>query len=292
MTMTPPLVANTAEYPANGTRPLAERGRADALPAIFTGPLESLPRPACGDSSVDGLRFTFRELAEPSVMAALQEAFAPAYPDGDRRAVASMWSKWLFNAVLPTVVGLLLTRARAWVGDDSSVGIVLDRAGRPERFWIAVHGDVTATVPIATGLERLAHERLAPTIEALTTVSGASRNVFWSNAGNSLEYLVGEMARHPAITPAVLEQAYAFLERRRLTDGRRNPLFRPVRYQPAAGAGAAVRRQRRVCCIRYLLPELSYCANCPLACRQPAGERGGERGGRRALERPTRQEAT
>lgn len=257
---------------------------------VFAGPLESLPRPLRGDASRDGLRVTFRELGDATVMAAIQERFAAVYPGGDRRAVASMWSKWLFNAVLPSVVGLLLAEGRVCVADDASLGVVLDAAGYPERFWIRDHGDVTATVTIDAGFETLLRDRLAPLIEAMSSVSGASRNVFWSNAGNAVEYLVGEMARHPAITPAILQQAYAFFECHRFADGQRNPLFRPVRYDLPGDEGPAERR-RRVCCIRYLLPETSYCANCPLACRERRdGVSAGKAVARRDARRSPRQE--
>ncbi|HDZ38600.1 MAG TPA: hypothetical protein ENH62_09990 [Marinobacter sp.] len=46
-------------------------------------------------------------------------------------------------------------------------------------------------------------------------------------------------------------------------DGRRNPLFQPVNYLIAT-TGEGHDRRRRLCCIRYLIPELDYCSNCPL----------------------------
>lgn len=107
-----------------------------AFRAVFIGPLASLPQPVCGESDDGGLYLTFRQLGDPTVLAMIQERFAPAYPGGDRRAVASMWSKWLFNALLPPVTGLLLTEGRACTADDSSVGVVLNEAGYPQRFWI------------------------------------------------------------------------------------------------------------------------------------------------------------
>ena len=265
--MTTPL-ANPVARPDPHAASLPQARDVAAFRAVFTGPLASLPQPVCGEPDDGGLYLTFRQLGDPTVQAMIQERFAPAYPDGDRRAVASMWSKWLFNALLPTVTGLLLTEGRGCTADDSSVGVVLSEAGYPQRFWIRETGDVTAPVAIPVGLAALARQRLSPVIDALSTVSGASRNVFWSNAGNTLEYVIGEMARHPAITPLMLEQGYAFLECRRLDDGQRNPLFRPVRYRAPAGETGSVERQRRVCCIRYLLPNLSYCSNCPLNCRR------------------------
>ncbi|MCL7744392.1 siderophore-iron reductase FhuF [Guyparkeria hydrothermalis] len=236
--------------------------------SVFSGPLARLPRPVLGEWSGEGVSLTLRQLRDPSALAVILERFAPNYPGGDRRAVASMWSKWFFNAVLPPVVGLLLAERRACIADDASVGVIIDASARPSRFWLRESGDITDPVSVETGMERLVRERLSPVVEALSVASGASRNVFWSNAGNSVEYLVGEMARHPAITPATLQVAYAFFECRRFGDGLRNPLSRPVRYRAIADESRGVERQRRVCCIRYLLPEVSYCANCPLACRR------------------------
>jgi ferric iron reductase protein FhuF len=184
-----------------------------------------------------------------------------------------MWSKWFFGGVLPAITGLLLGQGRACASDDASVGVVLDGVGYTRRLWIREGGEIVVRATVVSGLEALVRDRLSPVVEALADASGASRNVFWSNAGNTLEYLIGEMARHPSITPSTLHDAYGFLDTRRLGDGERNPLFRPVRYRQVAGEGNPVERTRRACCIRYLLPEMSYCANCPLNCAARSGER-------------------
>jgi ferric iron reductase protein FhuF len=67
-------------------------------------------------------------------------------------------------------------------------------------------------------------------------------------------------------TPVVSEPAQALMESRTLPDGRRNPLYRPVGYVEPAHTDVP-NRVRRLCFIRYLIDELGYCTNCPLACR-------------------------
>ena len=62
---------------------------------------------------------------------------------------------------------------------------------------------------------------------------------------------------------------FAVLQSAKRPDGTRNPLYQPVRYIELEGA-AMPWRQRRVCCIRYLLPELELCENCPLLDTPPA----------------------
>ncbi|WP_371348899.1 (2Fe-2S)-binding protein [Ancylobacter sp. IITR112] len=64
-----------------------------------------------------------------------------------------------------------------------------------------------------------------------------------------------------------LRHGRKLLARRRLASGAANPLAEPVRYL-ADGT-----RQRRVCCLRHLVPALAYCGTCPLD-RPPAVRSG------------------
>lgn len=100
-------------------------------------------------------------------------------------------------------------------------------------------------------------------IDSLARASGLTRRVLWSNAGNLFERVIGHCAQllgeaHPGV-----RQGRELLARRRLVAGAINPLAEPVRYL-ADGT-----RQRRVCCLRYLIPTLPYCETCPLD-RDPA----------------------
>ena len=89
------------------------------------------------------------------------------------------------------------------------------------------------------------------------------------------------VAKHPgaAFVLDVVNQTYR-------PDGRANPFFNTVRYRdrpdapPSRGhdgddlvmSRAPDRRwrQRRVCCVRYLLPDRPLCANCPLLSAPPS----------------------
>jgi ferric iron reductase protein FhuF len=107
-------------------------------------------------------------------------------------------------------------------------------------------------------------DHLDPLVAALSGYSRLSPRVFWSNAANYVEWMVSAIAsRMPA---ARVDDARAMLELRQRVDGRDNPLYRPVRYRTEGeGRAAITRRQRRVCCVRYLVPDRSLCANCPLS---------------------------
>ncbi|MGM0984373.1 MAG: siderophore-iron reductase FhuF [Pseudomonadota bacterium] len=237
-----------------------------SLARLYVGPLRHLAPPTIAPAAPEGM--PARDLLDPTRLAALLERFGARYGHGDRRAVASLWSKWHFSplAAHGLAANLLLERDLPLGLDElrmqqspegQTTGLVLRHAGRPL-------AELASPARFATLLEG----HLAPLIEALAAVSGASPRVFWSNAGNYFEYFANALADHPLATADIAEPAREMLESRSLPDGRRNPLHQPVRY--VEGNDGTSRRVRRLCCIRYLIDELGVCGNCPLACRQRA----------------------
>ena len=118
----------------------------------------------------------------------------------------------------------------------------------------------------------LLDDHLQPLFQAMASQVKVSPKVLWSNAGNYFENLLNLMAR--AGMPAErLAAGRALLETRVRPDGSRNPLFQPVQYLPVTDEQGqpTMRRERKVCCVRYLLPELELCGNCPLKVK-PSGK--------------------
>lgn len=234
-----------------------------SLARLYVGPLQHLAPPAIAPVAPDGM--PARELLDPARLDALLTRFGVQYGRGDRRAVASLWSKWHFAALIAhgLATNLLLERDLplgldelhlAQSPEGKTTGLVLRHAGRP-----------LAELDPHSRFATLLDAHLSPLIEALAAVTGASPRVFWSNAGNYLEHFAGALADHPMAAPDVSEPAKALMASPTLPDGRRNPLHRPVRY--VEDEDGAPRRVRRLCCIRYLIDELGVCGNCPLACR-------------------------
>ncbi|WP_304526158.1 siderophore-iron reductase FhuF [Halomonas sp. I5-271120] len=243
------------------------------LDALYTGPMEGLTPPKVGPIQAPAL--PMRDLLTPERFEAELVRFRAGYgyqsEQGDRRALVSLWSKWHFGALLaPYLAANLLLERDLPMGLDE-MGVWLTAEGRTERLQLAHAGRPLTSLDGFTRFSTLIDDHLTPLIGRLAALSGASAKVFWSNAGNTLEYFLNAVEAHPMATPGIAEEGHRLLASRTTANGRRNPLYQPVRYfQPECQGEAdasATQRVRRLCCLRYLLPELGYCGNCPLSNR-------------------------
>lgn len=203
----------------------------------------------------------------------------------DRRALASEWSKQYFSRLLPPVLAAVLLLDLALPLALNDMGLLFDDRGAPLAFKLFSAPSCPRPPQAGSRLAPLVDGHLAPLIDALARHTRLSPRVFWSNAGNHIEWMLTAVAAFPdaplAAVTARLDEARAMLKARHRTDGRPNPLYLPVRYldaRPAAATRPTARdglpeppwRQRRVCCVRYLLPGTELCGNCPLLDASPA----------------------
>lgn len=234
-----------------------------ALESLYSGPLEKLTPPGVGKPSAQSSILQAKDLLDPDQLADQLTRFSTKYAQSDPRAVASIWSKWHFSALISsTLVANLLLEYDLPVGLDE-VSVEVGPEGQTRRLWVTDTGRPLGCQSAFGRFSTLIDSHLVPLITALAEYSGASPKVFWSNAGNLFEYFTEALQAHPMAKSRSIELARELLASRHLQDGRRNPLFQPVNYLPAA-AGGGCERRRRLCCIRYLIPELEYCSNCPL----------------------------
>ena len=193
---------------------------------------------------------------------------APRSAD-ERRGLASEWSKDYLSRLLPPVVAAILVTGHCLPLALTSIELILGDAGEPLAFKMPAAGNPFAPAEpdqIGDPFRRFApliDDHLEPLVAALSCYSRLSPRVFWSNAANYVEWMVSAIASR--MPDARVDDARAMLELRQRADGRDNPLYRPVRYRTEGeGSAATTRRQRRVCCVRYLVPDRTLCANCPL----------------------------
>lgn len=179
----------------------------------------------------------------------------------DRRAVASMWSRYHFAAL-----------TRVWILADVLPGLVFDtrahclgfefsEAGLTHRLWLRPDAAGSASSGDAAGL--VAHVR--PLCEVLRTLSGLSMRVFWSNLAVYVEHCVGVAAAHPGHDAARLARWKKVLWLEHDAAGvDANPLLRPL------VAGTCGERVRRRCCMCYLEEQWSFCSHCPISSERAA----------------------
>lgn len=198
--------------------------------------------------------------------------FARQYGEGDRRGLASMWTKYYFIRLIPPAVAASLILDWHVPLQLEGIDVVLDQNAMPQAFKLHDPGHRRQRVsgePFAR-FDNLIESHLRPFIETLASHVRVSPKVLWSNAGNYFEWLLGVLAK--AIPDADLADGHAVLTAPKMPDGRRNPLYQPVRYIEVAGQ-SELKRQRRVCCVRYLVDGLEYSGNCPLTNQEGLNER-------------------
>ncbi|WP_069384169.1 siderophore-iron reductase FhuF [Halomonas caseinilytica] len=236
-----------------------------ALSSLYIGPMAQLMPPRVSTRTAPDT-VAASELLDPARLEALMADFNAHYPGGDRRALVSIWTKWHFASLAATslAANLILERDLPLALDD--LRLVLAPEGHVVGLCLKDEGRPLAELEGTARFTTLIDDHLTPLIEGLAAYAGASPKVFWSNFGNYFEYFVSVLPMHPMASSAMAEPAHHLMASRTLADGRRNPLYQPVRYVEASEASP--KRVRRLCCIRYLIDELGYCENCPLECRE------------------------
>lgn len=252
----------TSRIPLQQVNGLA--GSASPLASMYAGPLADASPPWLYATPPEALSGT--QLFDPVTLERVLKRFATRFSVDDRRAVASMWTQWYFHLVLlPSLVANVLLERELPLALDE-IHVVLDEHGQPERLCLSHDGLPLASLESEQRFAGLmAH--LSAVIDVLAQLSGAAPRVFWSNVGSGFDYYLGQLETHPARWPGMTEACWQLLERRKLNDGLRNPLFQPVRH--VTDEDGTPQRVRRLCCLRYLIPELGNCgAYCPLPCRR------------------------
>jgi len=191
--------------------------------------------------------------------------FRPQFAQEDQRALASIWANHYFMCLLPPVISAALLLNQRLPLQIEQLMIVVDADGLPQAFKLAGQGERFQTPPGPFGrFEHLLEDNLQPFIQALSRHTKLSPRVLWSNAGNYFEAWLGQLQKR-TLEPQLLLDGERLLNTPQRPDGSRNPLYAPIRYLQVEHADGLIRpwRQRRICCVRYLLPSVELCPNCP-----------------------------
>lgn len=205
------------------------------------------------------------QFLQPQTLSTLMARFRPQFATADQRGLASIWANQYFMRLFPPVISAALLLDQRMPLRIEQLAIIVDGEGLPLAFKLP--GPCEPLPPPHNPFERFAHlldDNLQPFIQALCAHTGVSAKVLWSNAGNYFEAWLGQLQKRSE-QPELLLDGQRLLSAAQGPDGSRNPLYAPIRYIDIEHADGQVRpwRQRRLCCIRFVLPGVELCPNCP-----------------------------
>ncbi|MBU4612577.1 siderophore-iron reductase FhuF [Achromobacter sp. GG226] len=234
------------------------------LDALFAGPLAS-HADALQPAQATDVAMPLPALLNPDTLGTLLERFAPGHSSTLRRPLVSEWSRHYFSRLMPPVTATLLLTKQPLALRLEDLSLILDVHGRPHAF--RHHGlpqPAVADSALATRVAPLLDAHLSPLIEALAAYARLSPRVFWSNAANYAEWTISTLSSH--LSEASAQEAHALVDEPQRPNGSTNPWHRPVTYVERRDAQGRVHRwrRRRICCLRYQIPDTAMCANCPL----------------------------
>jgi ferric iron reductase protein FhuF len=231
------------------------------IDALLTGPL-SFAHGYLALVPGDGEAIRGAKLRRPEVLRGLLDRYCLQFGKADRRAGVSMWMQsYAVRLVYPVLAANLMAGRDLPLALDD-VTLLVGPEGGPRGFVLPHAGGAIT----ARGMARFAplvRDHLAPLIEALAAADRITPRLAWSNAGIRISGTADIARRAGRLDAEAAEDVALLLGSTCWPDGWLNPVFEP--YRVPHGGGEA---QRRVCCLRYLLPGFAGCGD---ACPVPGG---------------------
>lgn len=241
------------------------------LSSLFTGDLKPYGNVLVLDGQDQRKGFPATDLVSAEGLARLLSEYQKAHSGGDQRALISLWSKHYFaKLIVPVTAANLLAGHELPVALDE-VEVIMGEGGVPEAFRLPHGGQPFQETP-ENPFERfreLMDNNFSPLIDGWCDHIKISRRVLWSNAATYFERLICTLEAS-GVEHQTLADGRQLIELDKRPSGHTNLMANPVRYVER-GETSEPLRQRRLCCIRYRLPGLPLCGNCPHIDRPPKG---------------------
>lgn len=178
----------------------------------------------------------------------------------DKRAIASLWSRWYFWVVLPPIISALVIYQYL----PKVYSVLLNHEYKACGFcWYENVDNVDPSNEnnLIKASESFVkdHELL---VNVLAKLSGISTKVLWNNFGNMLEYVISGLRTHPRANHKSIQVFQDLMTKYLFTDHSPNPIREPVRYVTDPSTNAT-NKIRKICCLEYLFPGTDLCSNCP-----------------------------
>ena len=228
---------------------------APCFTGIFANYKDALALPGEHTSVIPG-----RELLDRSISENLLARFGEAHVGGDRRAIVSMWTQWHFGAlIIPTTAATLLLGRSIQVELDQ-ISIAVDEKGKTAAIILpnAQPSEILDSDGCFSGLFQ---NHVEPLIRNFAGRFRVSPRLLWNNAADIFEWALDQAEAIGVFRSDALQEGRSLLSNPHGKTGQVNPMYGLVRYLPQNNQTV---RQRRLCCLRYLLPGVACCGSiCP-----------------------------
>ena len=228
---------------------------APCFTGIFVHYKDALALPGEHASVISGPELLDRNISEN-----LLARFAEVHAGGDRRAIVSMWTQWHFGAlIIPTTAAMLLLGRDLPVELDR-ISVALDEHGKSKAI-VLTEAEIPGTYVSDGCFSRLFQKHVEPLIRAFAGQFKVSPRLLWNNAADIFEWALDQAEAIGTIRSDALHEGRSLLSSRLDRIGQPNPMFGLVRH---LNQGETTLRQRKICCLRYLLPGVACCGSiCP-----------------------------
>ncbi|MBJ6125712.1 siderophore-iron reductase FhuF [Microvirga splendida] len=228
---------------------------APCFTGIFAHYKDALALPGEHDPVIAGCDLLDRGISET-----LLARFAEVHAGGDRRAVVSMWTQWHFGAlIIPTTAALLLLGRELQVQLER-IDLAIDGSGKTAAIILPDAEPSEGSDPEGC-FSGLFQNHVEPLIRSFAGQFRVSPRLLWNNAADIFEWALDQAEAIGAVRPDALQEGRSLLCSRLARNGQPNPMYGLVRH---VDQGDGTVRQRKLCCLRYLLPGVACCGSiCP-----------------------------
>ncbi|MBB3020025.1 ferric iron reductase protein FhuF [Microvirga lupini] len=228
---------------------------APCFTGIFVHYKDALALPGEHSSVISG-----RDLLDQSISENLLARFAEVHVGGDRRAIVSMWTQWHFGAlIIPTTAAMLLLGRGLQVELDR-ISLAVDEKGKTAAI-VLPNAEPSEILDSDGCFSSLFQSHVEPLIRNFAGLFRVSPRLLWNNAADIFEWALDQAEAIGITRSDALQEGRSLLSNRLDRNGQANPMYGLVRYLPQDNDTV---RQRKLCCLRYLLPGVACCGSiCP-----------------------------
>lgn len=191
--------------------------------------------------------------------------YTEEYGASDRRALLSHWSKSYLEALLPGALAACLLLDRELPLAFSDIGLQLNAEGSVANILLTAQTSVIAAdADFYHRCRLLLQTNLEPFVDGLARHGRISARALWGNVAGYIAWALRMLAAQMGLSTLVLQQAIHVFSTPLYPDSRPNPVQQAYQFPDEV----QLQPWRRVCCLRYCIPDLPYCRDCPLARRE------------------------